>query len=240
MLNNGTFTHIIHPNNENLFENASIDIIIFRYCKNKKLPNNILYNDINKFLINTNGIITLSDKQDVNMKQLSDYFNIFVGMVTGKESVLKNEEYGNINILTNTNTTNKYILINKFPTENDSLNEYLLSNKTNLISRKIRKFTEKNWYEWGALRNYKTVTQHLGKDCIYVNNMSRSKEICFKDTVKYFSGNLIIMIPKQTINLDNVVAFINSDQFKQNYMYSGRFKIGHKQLCSGLFDIPTD
>ena len=240
MLNNGTFTHIIHPNNENLFENASIDIIIFRYCKNKKLPNNILYNDINKFLINTNGIITLSDKQDVNMKQLSDYFNIFVGMVTGKESVLKNEEYGNINILTNTNTTNKYILINKFPTENDSLNEYLLSNKTNLISRKIRKFTENNWYEWGALRNYKTVTQHLGKDCIYVNNMSRSKEICFKDTVKYFSGNLIIMIPKQTINLDNVVAFINSDQFKQNYMYSGRFKIGHKQLCSGLFDIPTD
>jgi len=240
MLNNGTLTHIIHPNNENLFENASIDIIIFRYCKNKKLPNNILYNDVNKFLINTNGIITFSDKKDINMNPLSEYFSIFVGMVTGKESVFKNEEYGNISILTNTNTTNKYILINKFPTENHSLNKYLLSNKKNLISRKIRKFTEKNWYEWGALRNYNTVKQHLGKDCIYVNNMSRSRKICFKDTVKYFSGNLIIMIPKQKINLDKVVEFINSEQFKQNYMYSGRFKIGHKQLSNGLFDIPAE
>ena len=151
MLNNGTFTHIIHPNNEKLFENASIDIIIFRYCKNKKLYNNILYNNENKFLINTNGIITLSDKQSVNMKQLSDYFNIFVGMVTGKESIFKNEKYGNIDILTNKNTTNKYILINTFPTENIELNQYLLSKKEILISRKIKNLRKK-WYEWGALR----------------------------------------------------------------------------------------
>ena len=33
MMENGTFTHIIHPNKENLFDNASIDIIVFRYCK---------------------------------------------------------------------------------------------------------------------------------------------------------------------------------------------------------------
>ena len=240
MLNNGTITHIIHPNNENLFENASIDIIIFRYCKNKKLSNKIVYNDVTKFLINTNGIITFSDEKYTNMKLLSEYFNIFVGMVTGKESVFKNDEYGNTSILTNKNTTKKYILINKYPTDNDNLNEYLLTNKTNLMSRKIRKFNETNWYEWGALRNYNTVKQHLGKDCIYVNNMSRSKEICFKDNVKYFSGNLIIMIPKQKINLNKVVEFMNSEQFKHNYMYSGRFKIGHKQLCNGLFNIPTE
>jgi adenine-specific DNA-methyltransferase len=33
MMTEGTFTHIYHPHNENLFENASIDVIIFRYCK---------------------------------------------------------------------------------------------------------------------------------------------------------------------------------------------------------------
>ena len=240
MLSNGTFTHIIHPNNESLFLNASIDIIIFRYCKNNKLSNSILFNDQPKFLINTNGIITFSDNEEQNMKTLSEYFSIFVGMVTGKESVFKNEEYGNITILSNKNTTNNYILLDKFPTDNDKLNKYMLAHKSELISRKIKKFTDKNWYEWGALRNYKTIKQHLGKECIYVNNMSRSKEICFKDKVQFFSGNLIIMIPTKKINLDKVVEFINSDQFKQNYMYSGRFKIGHKQLCNGLFDVPTD
>ena len=92
----------------------------------------------------------------------------------------------------------------------------------------------------GSTKNYKTITEHIGKECIYVNNMSRAGEICFKNKVQYFSGNLIIMIPKQQINLDKVIEFINSEQFKKNYMYSGRFKIGHKQLSSGLFNVPSD
>ena len=33
MMNNGTFTHIFHPNDEKMFENANIDIIVFRYYK---------------------------------------------------------------------------------------------------------------------------------------------------------------------------------------------------------------
>lgn len=31
MIDNGNFTHVFHPNNEKMFDNASIDIIIFRY-----------------------------------------------------------------------------------------------------------------------------------------------------------------------------------------------------------------
>ena len=45
MMLNGTFTHIYHPNNEKMFEHASIDIIIFRYCKNVLLEKTVLYND---------------------------------------------------------------------------------------------------------------------------------------------------------------------------------------------------
>jgi len=37
MMNNGTFTHIFHPHNEKMFENASIDVIVFRYCKNSSI-----------------------------------------------------------------------------------------------------------------------------------------------------------------------------------------------------------
>ena len=45
MMSRGTFTHIYHPHNEKLFENASIDVIIFRYCKNNALDKTVLYND---------------------------------------------------------------------------------------------------------------------------------------------------------------------------------------------------
>ena len=42
MMTNGTFTHIFHPHNEKMFENASIDVIVFRYCKNSLIDKKVL------------------------------------------------------------------------------------------------------------------------------------------------------------------------------------------------------
>ena len=40
-----------------------------------------------------------------------------------------------------------------------------------------------------------------------------------------------MLIPKnKTIELDKVVNYLNSDNFKENFIYSNRFKIGQKQL----------
>ena len=187
MYNNGTFTDIIHPNDETLFENANIDVIIFRYCKNKKLEKKVLINNELKYLINTDGILTYSNKkEDIILDKFEEYFDIYVGIVNGKEAVYKNQEFGNVKVLNDKDKEEKYILINKFPTDNLKLNEYMLNNKETLISRKIKKFNENNWFEWGALRNYKTIQTNLGKECIYVYNLSRNKNIAFIDKVKLF------------------------------------------------------
>lgn len=239
MLEDGTFTHIIHPNNENLFSHASIDVIIFRYCRDRSLSNKILVNNEEKYLINTDGIITFSDIKQTNCTKFAEYFDIFVGMVTGKESVYKNDKFGNIKILNGKNKEDKYILIHNFPTDNVKLNNYMLSNKEVLMARKIRKFNEKNWFEWGAPRNIRLIEEHMNKKCIYISNMTRKHDVAFVDTVKYFGGGLIILIPHKNIDLCKFVGYLNSDKFKSNYMYSGRFKIGHKQLCNSLFNVPT-
>ena len=234
MLENGTITDIIHPNNEKLFKEASVDIIIFRYCKDQTLNKKVMLNGIEKHILNTNGILTFTDNLErKNTSLISDYFNVYVGIVSGKEDVFKNDKFGNITVLNNKNKEDKYILIDKFPTSNIELNEYMNNNKECLISRKIRRFTEKNWFEWGALRNIKHVEQNLGKKCIYMYNMTRNKEVAFIDTVKYFGGNLIMLLPKDdNVDLNKFVNYLNSDTFKSNYMYSGRFKIGHKQICN--------
>ena len=44
MLETGNFTHFIYPNKENLFLNASIDVMVFRYCKTLKLSNGTFVN----------------------------------------------------------------------------------------------------------------------------------------------------------------------------------------------------
>lgn len=232
MISNGSFTHIYHPHNEKLFENASIDVMIFRYCKNNELKKEVLYNNEPLYIINNDGLITFNKNNYINNVSFKDYFDIYVGLVSGKECVYKNEEHGNIELLNGENKLEKYIFIDEFPSSNEKINKYLLGYKDELICRKIKKFNEKNWFEWGAPRNIKTIKENMGKECIYIYNLTRHKNIAFKGNVNYFGGGLIIIIPKKKINLDNIISYLNSDDFKSNFMFSGRFKIGHRQISN--------
>lgn len=238
MLVEGAITDIIHPHNERLFEDAAIDVVVFRYCRNCH-TDKTRYNGVMKYCINSNGIITFKDTPSSGLVELGSYFDIHVGLVSGKDSVFKNAELGNVEVLTSENTMNPYIIAETFPTADTELNKYLVENKKELLNRRIRKFNEDNWWEWGALRNYETIKAKEGRDCIYVSNITRHEKVCFRGSVSLFGGNLIIMIPKKKVNLDKVVSLVNSDEFKSNYLYSGRFKIGQKHLCSALVK-PTD
>lgn len=232
MMTNGTFTHIYHPHNEKLFDNASIDVIIFRYCKNNLIEKKVLYNDKNLYIINSNGLITFGKEENKDIVMFQDYFDIYVGLVSGKEEVYKNKNLGNIKVLNGENIVDKYIFIENYPSKNKEIDDYLLKHKKKLIERRIRKFNENNWFEWGAPRNMTTMKTNIGKDCIYIYNLTRKKNVSFVGKVNYFGGGLIILIQKKKCNLSNIVSFINSNTFKDNFMFSGRFKIGHRQICN--------
>ena len=243
MMTNGTFTHIYHPHNEKLFDGANIDVIVFRYNKNNSIIKKVLYNDELKYIINSDGLITFTDKiknedSDTNKFMFKDYFDIYVGIVNGKEQVYKNASLGNIEVLNGENKVDKYIYIDKYPCDSEQINEYLLEHKKELLERGIKKFNEKNWFEWGAPRNIKTINKNLGKDCIYIYNLTRKSNISFVDKVQYFGGSLIMLLPKKACNLNNIVTYLNSNAFKDNFIFSGRFKIGHRQISN--FYIPNE
>ena len=238
MMNNGTFTHIFHPHNEKMFENACIDIIIFRYCKNKTIEKKVLYNDKLLYITNSDGLITFDVEKNDNVIMFKDYFDVYVGIVSGKEEVYKNEEFGNIEVLNGEDRIEKYIYVDNYPCDNEEINKHLLKHKKILLERGIRKFNDKNWFEWGAPRNISSINKNLGKDCIYIYNLTRKSNVSFVDKVKYFGGGLIMLIPKKECNLHLIVSYLNSDGFKENFMFSGRFKIGHRQICNSY--IPTD
>jgi adenine-specific DNA-methyltransferase len=239
MMNHGTFTHIFHPHNEKMFENACIDIIVFRYCKNNLLEKKVLYNDNLLYITNSNGLITFGEEEtNLTGAMFKDYFDIYVGIVSGKEEVYKNQALGNIEVLNAENTIEKYIYIENFPCENDAINRYLLDHKQELIERKIRNFNETNWFEWGAPRNITAIHENMNKECIYIYNLTRRTHVSFIDRVKYFGGSLIMLKPKKICNLNKIVSYINSDTFKNNFIFSGRFKIGHRQISNSY--IPNE
>jgi adenine-specific DNA-methyltransferase len=238
MIKYGTFTHIYHFHNEKMFENASIDIIIYRYYKNNLIEKKVLYNDKLLYITNSDGLITFNEKNNIDNIMFKDYFDIYVGIVSGKEEVYKNEEYGNIDVINGENKIEKYIFINKFPSDNEKLNSYLLEHKKELIERKIRNFNEKNWFEWGAPRNIININKNIGDDCIYIYNLTRKINISFVGKINYFGGGLIMLKPKKICNLYNIVSYLNSNTFKNNFIFSGRFKIGHRQISNSY--IPNE
>jgi adenine-specific DNA-methyltransferase len=217
-----------------MFKNASIDILIFRYCKNNLIEKKVLYNEKLLYIINSDGLITFEENENINNVIFSEYFDIYVGIVSGKDLVYKNEELGNIQVLNGKDKLEKYILINEYPCVDEDRNNHLLKYKTDLINRKIRKFNNENWFQWGALRNIKSITNNIDKECIYIYNLTRQKNVAFIGKVQYFGGNLIMLIPKKKINLYNILLYINSNKFKNNFIYSSRFIIGHRQLSNSL------
>jgi adenine-specific DNA-methyltransferase len=238
MMTNGTFTHIFHPNNEKMFDDCSIDIIIFRYCKNNSIEKKALYNDKLLYITNSNGLITFGEEDKNNNVLFQEYFNIYVGLVSGKEEVYKNKELGNIEVLNGEDKLDKYIYIEQYPCENDRINKHLLDHKKELIERGIKKFNEKNWFEWGAPRNISSIKANLNEECIYIYNLTRKTNIAFVGKVNYFGGGLIMLKPKKACNLNNIVSYLNSNTFKENFIFSGRFKIGHRQISNSY--IPSE
>jgi len=236
MMNNGTFTDIYHPSEENLFEYASINVLLFRYCKNPSLPKKCNYNGIMKNILMHNGTIIFLDETVVRYKTFSDYFDIYVGLVSAKDEIYKNS-IGNIEVLISKDCKEKFIFPKIYPTHNVAIDEYLLEHKKELLERRIRKFSEDNWFEWGAPRNVETMEKELGKKCIYVHNLTRRDEVAFEGEVGYFGGTLIMMIPRELVDMEKVVEYLNSEEFKKNYIYGGRFKIGHRQLSNALLEI---
>ena len=232
MIKEGSFTDFLFPHDEKLFEGASIDVVVFRYEKGLKTKDTIVNGK--KMICNVNsGIITFSETQ-INGSPLYDKFNVYVGLVSGRDEVYRNNN-GNMNILNDKDKVQKYIYTESFPSGNTIIDAHLTANKSVLLERKIRKFNENNWFEWGAPRNITTIQKHLGKQCIFVRNMTRNQNVAFIDNVQYFGGSLLCLIPKETMSeaeLKNIVTFLNTKDFQKDYIYSGRFKIGHKQVCN--------
>ena len=243
MTQKGDFTHFWFPHQENLFEGASIDVVVFRYEKHlgkteNPIQTSTIVNGEPRFVQIRGGIITFSEREIVGIP-LSDLFHVYVGIVSGKDEVYRSHN-GNLGVLTDKDRIESFIFAETFPTSNEEINQHLLSKKNELMGRKIRKFNDKNWFEWGAPRNIGAIKEYLGKPCIYVRNITRKKEVAFLDKMQHFGGSLLCLLPKKDMTVSTmtrIMEYINGSEFQQNYVYANRFKVGQKQLSNAMVPL---
>jgi adenine-specific DNA-methyltransferase len=154
MTTNGCFTDFLFPHNERLFDGASIDVVVFRYQKGVKSKKAIV-NGKEVFCNVNKGIITFSDSEVAGFP-VDSKFNVYVGLVSGRDEIYR-VPFGNIDILNDKDRLEKFIFAESFPTKNTEIDAHLQKHKTALLERKIKKFSESNWFEWGAPRNISSI-----------------------------------------------------------------------------------
>jgi len=252
MYNNGSFTDIFYPNKPDLFESANVDVMVFRWVRGQSANGvkvNVWYTksplehppDIRYAFLN-NGVMTLASTRlnCSDVVAISKHFDLKMGMTSGKESVYRNDVHGNILVRVSDGDQGlaKYIFYDDCVTQDDipkDVLDYLLQYKPSLLSRKIRKFSEKCWWKWGAARNAKYYRQSDSKTTlgIYVRVQSRNKSPAFVAPVTYTGNNLTLLVPKFSTsieNLKNIADYLNSSEFLMNYTASGKIVLGLNQI----------
>lgn len=245
MVGVGAFTDFLFPHDEGLFDSATVDVMVFRYEIGANTATTLAtVNGEPKQVLCNSGILTFKDETDTSTSAtnpLSTYFDVYVGIVSGRDEVYR-RPFGDTDVLTDIGRTERFILPHCFPTGNATIDAHLLQHKAALLDRRIRTFTERNWYEWGALRNMTTITARIGEPCIYVRNMTRQATVAAIGTVQHFGGSLLCLIPKvgalsaYPALLETTLTTLH--ERRADYMYAGRYKIGHRQISQLLLPLP--
>jgi len=234
MMRAGTFTDVFHPNRENLFADAAIDVLVFRYCMDPALERRAVWNGEPVYVIESGGLVTFDRAAAVASAPLRETFDVLVGHVSGNEKVFKNAEFGNVAIRNSLDLREKYILLDAFPTENSALNAHMLAHRDALVARGLRKFDETNWYQFGLPRNAARVAARAGEPCVYVHTLTRREAVAFTGVVEPFGGALLMLLPKTAggkVDLARLAEYFNSSEFRSRYLCSGRFKMGQRVLA---------
>lgn len=255
----GGFTHFIDCGEEKLFDDADVpSLCIFRfevgYRGKVKYYNNIdSYNYGNFEYRNTQygNTITFTNRES-KINKISDFFEVKVGLVSGNENIFKIigdhnfEEVGIKNMISTDKNYHEYLFLESYNNIDEippQIREYLLSNKDKLMSRKIKKFTSKNWWKYGAIRNIEIMMSDRKR--IYGLMKTRNEyPFWVGDPNSLFSGGVFALFLKDGVNLDlyKVVDYLNSIEFKtimseSNLYTNNKVSITPTAFSSLPFDI---
>jgi adenine-specific DNA-methyltransferase len=229
MYNNGTITHFIDCGEKKLFSDASVpSLCIFRYEKNNIIKRTKFWESFDSYINKDEFIdIPMSIMNDqfcfcdeTEQTILSDYFDVKVGVVSGMDPFYLTDRDADgffvHRFRTNSGYKNYYFFdnINNINDLPEDIRDLFLANKEKLINRRIKKYTENDWWKYGAVRNLENMLSD--KQRIYVAPKTRIENPFFLGQAnELYSGALLGIFPKRdNIDLNKSINFFNSSVFK--------------------------
>ncbi|MFQ3598009.1 MAG: class I SAM-dependent methyltransferase, partial [Chloroherpetonaceae bacterium] len=220
----GTISDWIELGDKRIFHGYTPNCAIWRFEKNNfsyktHFINELGQEDIRTFACLNGQLLFL--KADY-MVPFSDVFFVKVGAVSGDDEVFTHNEFGNRDFVCSTTAkdgkTRRMIFNHKHP--------FLEPFKSRLLARRIKKFDESNWWQWGRT-HYQSNEKRL-----YVNCKTRLARPFFLHPCTDYDGSVLAIFPKQQdANLNTLCAMLNEVNWQElGFMCDGRFLFSQRAL----------
>lgn len=224
---NGTISDFIDLGDKRIFANAQPNAAIWRFEKGNfsRLAN------LKREFLCINGQILFTKHH--YFAKFSDYFFVKVGAVSGADSIFTHKSGNKEFVYSKTAKSGqtKTMIYGDF----GKTNAHLQSHKDTLLRRKIKKFSELNWWAWG--RDY----FKSEKPRIYVNAKTRNKKPFFLHSCKAYDGSILAIFPRFKTSekqLNHICEKLNSvDWAELGFVCDGRFLFSQRSLENCLLDF---
>jgi len=220
MYRNGTITDIIDLGDKKVFNGFSPNCMIWRFEKD----NFSRRTHIGKEFVLCNGQLLFTDN-DYPL-QFRDVFSVKVGAVSGNDRIFANDKFADAEFVCSstyrTGQTRKMIF--------NAKNEYLEQHKDELMARKIRRFDETNWWQWGRLHHISD------RKRIYVNAKTRNTHPFFTHACKNYDGSVLAVFPNDPkADEKELCEKLNAVNWKElGFVCDGRYLFSQKSLENSL------
>lgn len=213
----GTITHWLEYGDDVLFKGYSPTVVIWRFQKDNFSRETKTKDGTRQFSL-TDGQISFTN--NVNTIKFSDLFFVKVGAVSGLDSVFTSDK-GNQQFVCSFTKKTGNLKTMFYNIKHDDL----LPFKSKLINRKIKKFDENNWWQWGRSLYESNLPR------IYVNCKTRDNKPFFLNNCNYYDGSVLAIFPKKEINLQKALDLLNSVDWNElGFKVGGRLFFNQKSL----------
>jgi adenine-specific DNA-methyltransferase len=157
---------------------------------------------------------------------LSDIAFVKVGAVSGADEVYASEADGNRDFVCSTTVADGKTRRMIWCEPGEPAPAALLPEKQRLIARRIRRFDESNWWQWG--RGYHESVQPR----IYVNNKTRRTQPFFVHDCPHYDGSVLAIFPRDpAVDAHTLAAALNAvDWDELGFVCDGRFLFTQRSL----------
>ena len=158
--------------------------------------------------------------------QLSEIAFVKVGAVSGADDLYTSTEFGNRDFVCSSTVANGKTRRMIWCEPGEAVPEALLPHRERLISRRIRRFDEFNWWQWG--RSYYQTEQTR----VYVNNKTRRSQPFFVHDCPNYDGSVLAIFPRDpTVDVQVFAEALNSvDWADLGFICDGRFLFTQRSL----------